>query len=221
MLFIKSPKADARNARREKFEWIIKLAKTLRDHDPSWLHRLIVALLRPLQAEHLIAVAECVQHAAPEAIDSHTFFFPLSDVLSETDCHVQPDVPLSVDLSRDIVLPTPWKRRDYANALANIGEGRAMGAWEQDANHVVALWLPWRIGFVRGGNHSITAGILGGEGVVTATDVFDMRPLLNRVACDGEQYVEIASGRRVAKVTDHRRAAVFEIGRMLLDGPPQ
>ncbi|WP_323129610.1 DUF6710 family protein, partial [Klebsiella pneumoniae] len=27
-------------------------------------------------------------------------------------------------------------------------------------NHRVTLWLPWRIGFVRGGNHSIASGVL-------------------------------------------------------------
>ncbi|ENZ0047743.1 DUF6710 family protein [Escherichia coli] len=39
--------------------------------------------------------------------------------------------------------------------------------WKQDKNnHYVDLWLPWRIGFMRRGNHSITAGILAGEGAL-------------------------------------------------------
>ncbi|MFM2495527.1 DUF6710 family protein [Salmonella enterica] len=46
--------------------------------------------------------------------------------------------------------------------------GSAKGnPWVQDINHRVTLWLPWRIGFVRGGNHSMALlQIVGGDKLI-------------------------------------------------------
>ncbi|WP_306464925.1 DUF6710 family protein [Duffyella gerundensis] len=50
---------------------------------------------------------------------------------------------------------------------------------------MVELWLPWRIAFVKGGNHSLAAGILSGEGLLLPERVFNMQDLLNRVSTNG------------------------------------
>nr|WP_306439405.1 DUF6710 family protein [Klebsiella pneumoniae] len=83
----------------------------------------------------------------------------------------------------------------------------------QDINHRVTLWLPWRIGFVRGGNHSIASGVLAGEGEVIPDTVYDMRYLLDIVSTDG--YYWYMSGKICERVSDYRTAAFFEIGRLL------
>nr|WP_308859628.1 DUF6710 family protein [Klebsiella quasipneumoniae]WBR61639.1 hypothetical protein CCDJINMC_00123 [Klebsiella pneumoniae] len=92
--------------------------------------------------------------------------------------------------------------------------GSAKGnPWVQDINHRVTLWLPWRIGFVRGGNHSIASGVLAGEGEVIPDTVYDMRYLLDIVSTDG--YYWYMSGKICERVSDYRTAAFFEIGRLL------
>lgn len=75
------------------------------------------------------------------------------------------------------------------------------------------MWLPWRIGFVRGGNHSITAGILAGEGTLIPAQVWDMSFLFERIKTDGiHWYVD---GKKTETVKSWRTAAVFEIGRLI------
>lgn len=198
-----------------RFERIMEVARSIAAMDATGLYRLIFALMRDEQTERLLSVAEQEPHGAVGELRPDGFFFDDRRLVRPTEHLVTPKVPERVHLGRDAVMPTPWRREDFANALANIGAGRSMGEWEEDGNHTIWLWLPWRIAFVTGGNHSIAAGILGSEGCVTATDVYDMRVLLDRVECDGRHYVERATGRRLERVSSYRRAAVFEIGRLL------
>ena len=46
-------------------------------------------------------------------------------------------------------------------------------------------------------------------------DVFDYSPALEAVVCDGQRYRRAEDGGVVEEVLDQRRAAVFEIGRMM------
>ncbi|WP_312826664.1 DUF6710 family protein, partial [Escherichia coli] len=81
--------------------------------------------------------------------------------------------------------------------------------WQQDrTNHYVELWLPWRIGFVRGGNHSITAGILAGEGPLIPEHVWDMSFLFERISTDGLYWY--VDGKKTEDVKSWRAAAIFE-----------
>jgi hypothetical protein len=130
-------------------------------------------------------------------------------------------------LGRDPVLPCPWSYDRYVPALAWIGSGKAEprlaeqmkygGAWLQNDNHDLEVWLPWRIGFVRKGNHSLAAGILAAEGEVVPYAAYDMGFLLDELKCDGCSYILRRTGEPVAPVDDLRRAAVFEIGRLIRD----
>ena len=200
----------------EAFDHVMQIAAEIAKVDSSGLFRLIKALLGPLQAEHLLAVAERGPHDAPPAIDGYSFFFDIGNVIEVSRCWLQPTPYMEVRLATDVTLPTAWRRSGYVSALATIGEGKAQGAWTQDLNHRVSVWLPWRIAFVNGGNHSITAGILGGEGVVAATEVMDISPIFDLVECDGKKYKRRETGEILAEVSDYRRAAVFEIGRLIL-----
>ncbi|ABE47277.1 DUF6710 family protein [Polaromonas sp. JS666] len=197
-----------------KFDHIMGMANSIAQKSPLGLRELVRALLLPLQAEHMVAVVERVQHAAPAEIRYWDFFFRIEN---QSDYYLRNKPREVLTLGRDVLLPTVWKRSSYFNALASIGTGKSLGPWCQDEdNRTISLLLPWRIGFVSGGNHSITAGILMSEGEVVATEVFDMTPLLQRVRCDGKTYREISTDRVLGVVTDPRRAAVFEIGRMML-----
>lgn len=197
---------------------IMTMARDIAAISPQGLRELVRALLRPLQAENMIAVAEGLQYHVPGKLSYLDFFFPLKEIANSTEFYLRDKPQIRIELARDIVLSTPWKRPDYSNALATIGSNKSQGAWCQDySNHFISLVLPWRIGFVTGGNHSITAGILMGEGEVFACEVFDMSPVLQRVRCDGKTYREISTDRVLGDVLDPRRAAVFEIGRLMVD----
>ncbi|MCY1168782.1 hypothetical protein D9M73_87870 [compost metagenome] len=199
----------------QKFDQIMGIAKSIAKKSPGALRELVRALLLPLQAEHMVAVAEQVQHDAPAEIRYWDFFFRIEN---SSDYYLRSTPREVLTLGRDVLLPTVWNRSRYFNALALIGTGKSLGPWSQDEdNHSVSLLLPWRIGFVNGGNHSITAGILMSEGEVVASEVFDMTALLQRVRCDGKTYREIDTNRVLGEVTDARRAAVFEIGRLMLN----
>ena len=124
------------------------------------------------------------------------------------------DYPLS--LASDMVLPWPWNLSRYIDSVSYIGINKGM-PWKQDTlNHYVDLWLPWRIGFVHSGNHSITAGILAGEGTIIPDHVYDMSYLFTLIRTDGVHW--FVNGQKAEAVKSWRSAAVFEIGRLLVGG---
>lgn len=208
-----------------RFRHILETAKEIAEINPRGLIDLLRAILRPMQSEYLLAVAELGQDAVTD-IDADVFFGQAAAGRMVRGVELDPN-HFRLQLARDIVLPWAWNQQRYVNALATIGASKGnpedenvphQGAWRMDAfNHVVTLWLPWGIGFVGGGNHSITAGILAAEGELIPTEVYDMGHLLDEVHCDGRHYIETATGRLVDKVTCHRRAAAFELGRLMRD----
>jgi len=102
---------------------------------------------------------------------------------------VVPSENIKVSLRNDLVLPCPWDEGRQLDSIVNIGKGRFWGEWVYDhSEHSVELWLPMRIGFVRGGNHSISVGILQGEGYIIPNSVFDISPLYDFVYTDGDNY---------------------------------
>jgi hypothetical protein len=215
---IKSHDHERISANRETFRYLLDIANELASREPSALASLVTAILRPLQAEHMLSVAERAQHAARDPIDLYRLFSPddFFSVFEERDC-LRLDVEgYQLDLTRDIVMPTPWRRAGFVSALTTIGQGKISGQWRQDSNHSVSLLLPWHIGVVTGGNHSITAGVLGHQGVLSPTDVLDLTPLLNRVVCDGDHFIDRYSHEPTARVKDGRMAALYEIGRLLM-----
>lgn len=218
------------NLPNSRFNNLMRTAQAIADINPAGLHDLVKAILRPLQAEHILSIAE-FGHGSKTPNQWQTFFGSAvrdriyeSDGMTTRPSKFDPgDYPIS--LARDIVLPWPWKETSYVSALATIGTRKTpltpnlmdsyQGEWRQDLNHAIELWLPWRIGFVTGGNHSITAGILAGEGTVIPYSVLDFSYLFNELAADGTAFYELGTNRRICDVHDPRVGAVFEIGRMI------
>ena len=77
------------------------------------------------------------------------------------------------------------------------------------------MWLPWKIAFVHGGNDSLAAGVLAGEGEIIPDSVFDMKHLLAPLWFDGHSFFRIDNGDWAGDISDAREAAVFEIGKLL------
>lgn len=201
----------------EKFQYLLEFARQVAETNPSALVDLARLYLRPLQTECLLSCAESKMHGARHEIGSGRFFMPngpagLQNYWNYLKCEPK---NFRVDLAHDPVLPCPWHRDRYADALAYIGQHKKCGPWQQDTNHGVVVILPWGIAFVTGGNHSIASGILGAEGSITPVDVYEMSSLLDAVSCDGKNYLNTATQKPICRVSDYRTAALFEVGRLM------
>lgn len=120
-----------------------------------------------------------------------------------------------VNLSKDLVLPWPWKKERIQNCILKIGEGREWGKWKPDySNHCIEVWLPMGIVWVHGGNHSITLGIIQG-GELKPYKYSDISKLYDYIKCDGENFIEINTGNYISRVKSPEFAAIFEIGRLM------
>lgn len=205
----------AASSEKNRFDHLLSVAENL---PVKALPDLIRAIVRPVQSDFLLAVAEEGTDARPDMTPQEFFFNGLIQVQSyekmkeaELD---SADYPLS--LASDMVLPWPWSLLRYIDNVSSIGNHKGR-PWKQDIiNHYVDLWLPWRIGFVRGGNHSITAGILAGEGTVIPDHVYDMSYLFELVRTDGIHW--FVDDKKIEAVKSGRSAAIFEIGRLLIKG---
>ena len=123
-----------------------------------------------------------------------------------------------ISLNRDLVLPWSWKKSRLITCMALIGQGRRWGQWcQDDTNHHVELWLPMGIAWIYGGNHSISAGIIQGEGEVIPRYVYDISNVYDYVYCDGVNYYRIEDGSIISPVLNAEFAAIFEIGRIMVE----
>lgn len=141
--------------------------------------------LKPIQAKHMTYAYSCAEHSAPESIyiddwfnnntSLHNFFVPVN-----TRNHL-------LCLKHDIVLPTVWSPRSIVLNTGQIADG--FHDFVQNDNHYVTILLPFRIGFVRGGNHSIALGILNGNGSIIPDKAIDITPLLKEINFNGTHWV--------------------------------
>jgi hypothetical protein len=132
----------SQSSSREKgfqFENIMQMAQDVSQRNPTALHDLVNLVLRPFQAEALVGVIENALHQAPPGIVSSNFFFDdrkPTPLTYGVGTRLESEL-FQVDLSRDAIFPSPWHRHRIAGALANIGPGKTLGDWNQDANHQV------------------------------------------------------------------------------------
>lgn len=201
----------------QKFQHLLEFSRQIAETNPPALVDLVRLYLRPLQTELLLSCAEREMHGARREIEIARFFMPtgpssLRDYWNYRKCDPQ---AFSVDLAKDPILPCPWRRDRYVDALAHIGVHKKSGHWQQDTNHRVVVLLPWGIAFVIGGNHSIASGIVSAEGSIQPVEVYEMSALLDEVESDGKNYLNSATKKPICAVEDYRIAALFEVGRLM------
>lgn len=121
----------------------------------------------------------------------------------------------NVLLSRDVVLPWPWNKTSLRTCISHLGEGRPWGAWKQEQNHRIELWLPIGVAWVLNGNHSIATGIIQGTGEIQPEIVYDIGEIYDYVVTDGRHYFRKDDGSIIAPVNSIEFAAIFEIGRLM------
>lgn len=219
-----------KQSQHSQFKTLMKTAESISRLNPRGLTDLIHAILRPLQSEYLLGVAEKGQNAYPTISWDNFYGKNIFNACFENGYFRAPNIAgqraIKLQLGKHLVLPCASNTSRYISAITSIGSEKTVlkenrfysqsSTWRQDSNHGVTLWLPWGVGFVTGGNHSITAGILAAEGTIAPDGIYDMRFLLDEFHTDGLYWYNTASGKRVEDVDDHRKAAVFEIGRLMI-----
>lgn len=122
-----------------------------------------------------------------------------------------------LNLRKDIVIPNPWNYERLINNISTIGKDRYNGPWNYHrTNHNTILWLPLGVTFVDGGNHSISVGLIQGEGVLEPHAVYDISKLYDYIYCDGRYFRYINTHEILQEVKDIDFACIYEIGRLII-----
>lgn len=207
-----------------QFDRIMDMAHRISDKRRESLLSLIHGLARPLISTRLIAPTMYDERTAPghfpddNGLFKQLWFDPLSPLTADRrnsfDLRVCVRTQSRISFAAEPVVSMTWKTEAFERALVKHG-AESDEAWRADRNHLVHLWLPFRIAVVAGGNHSIAAGILTGRGEVMSRDTFCFDALFDHVACDGRQFIRVHDGHVLAPVAYPEWAAIFEIGRLL------
>ncbi len=212
--------SGGRRLQREEFANILDLARIMARRDAQALPLLIRLLGRAAQIR---AMGRVVREKKMESYDydsDHALFHYGAELTRNgqrlDDLKREVPAPRSLNLASDLIFPWPWNAGRIINAFSNLRPGGEWGRWQQDLNHSIELWLPIGIGWVHGGNHSITAGILNGEGEIQPEITYDISRVYKHVTCDGIKYYRKYDGKAIGVVPDFEMAAVFEIGRLIM-----
>lgn len=210
-----------------EFKNVVALAEEALQRDPALLIDLVRLLGRGLQAHRLSLALKAHGDVddLPGVSYEQVWFSEVEPITPEGESlfslqgrRIRVDQKHVVRLGRDLVLPLAWKRERLLDSLRCIGPERLWGPWKQDPyNHRVELWLPMRVAWVCGGNHSITAGIARGEGEIETRSVYDFAEMYEHVECDGKSFKRKHDGKVLSRVKSVEWAAIFEIGRLLVE----
>lgn len=200
---------------------ILSIADDIAKHNPDALRDFVRLLGRKLQSDYMCrAVSWLDEHRVPNLEPKVVWFDEFAQLNADGshlyDLKKKKNEIRTLNLASDIVLPWPWNIDRVAANLSSIGPGRRCGSWEQDTlNHKVEYWLPFGIGWVHGGNHSIMTGIVQGDGYLTTDHVYDLSTLFPHVRFDGRAFIRVHDEAILQEATEFEFAAIFEVGRFM------
>lgn len=210
--------------RKDRFEQVMSFANMIAAQNPTGLLPLLRLVASTLQSYFITSSIYRQLHSAPDNPELESLFFSYDYPLNEKKQTLW-DLPLSLKdvryslkLGRDPLLAVPWHRNRLSSTLCNIGTSRDSGPWSYDPlNHYVQLLLPFGLGLVHGGNHSITAGIVNAEGTLLTESVTDLSPLYEFVKYDGIAFIRRADGYQLSTPHHEEPGILFEIGRLMVE----
>ena len=209
------------NTMKQRLGKILSIADDIAKQNPEALRDFVRLLGRKLQSDYMCrAVSWLDEHKVPNLEPKLVWFDEFSPLNPDGHCvydlKKKTTATRTLNLASDIVLPWPWNLSRVVSSISCIGNGRPCGVWEQDTlNHQVEYWLPFGIGWVHGGNHSIMSGIVQGEGRLTTDRVYDLSTLFAHVRFDGNAFIRVHDGSIIQKTTEFEFAAIFEVGRLM------
>ncbi len=215
-------------ADKSKLNRVLRVAEAIAEKNPDALIDLVRVLGRKLQSEYLTKFVfdgsdDCDVdfHRGKTSLDFADVLFDMNRPVNEAgkvglDFMVKSAEPRTLKLGVDLVMAWPWNKDSFANVLGHIGPDKPGGEWMQDKNHRPEVILPFGFAFLDGGNHSIMAGIVQGQGQLTAKSVYDISGLLNHVYFDGVHYRRMDTDEVLSKALNFEFGAIFEIGRLMV-----
>ena len=214
--------------RRLRFDQVAQAIEELASADRYALPAMVRLIAQPLQSAFVGEVLRWPAHQCNLDNDLDRLFFRESLAIT-SDGRSLFDLRRSVDevscaaskqrfwlqLGRDAVIPAPWHRGRLVDCLSSIGRARENGGWEADQNHRVALLVPFGLGVVHGGNHSIATGICNGEGRLISIETLDFTPAYDHVRYDGLAFRRICDGEVLSQPKFEEPGMLFELGRKM------
>jgi hypothetical protein len=207
---------NSRSPKKKQFNAILSLAHAIANDNPNALVDYVKLVARHTQSIYISEILKTQEKGTvPDITPSFLWFdqsFPISKDgkrIYELRAPIQKDCV--INLKTNIVLPWPWERGRVISNFTFIEPS----TWKQDANHCIDYILPFGIGYVYGGNHSITVGIVRGEGVIIPRKIYDYSPIFQHVRCDGNFFIRKYDNKIIQKVSNIDFAAIFEIGRLM------
>lgn len=203
------------------------------------LKDLIKLIMRPVQSKHLLRAYTCDDHkggtelhwatelgilcfigakAGERIIEDRTF----AEWCWSAECLIKDKSRFpQLELSMDIVLPTPWHPGRIMRNIGVIGADRPWGPFQQDfSNHFVTFQYPLMIGWVNGGNHSIAQSIIAGQGHLIPDEVHDISLLIDAVEFNGLNWYSRLSGLRLGRPRYEEFGWCWEIARRIMSLQP-
>ena len=202
-------------------EKVLTIANDILKRNPSAVKDLIQLLGRKLQSDYMCrAITSLDKHRIPDLVPKQVWFDEFTKLNATGEC--VDDLKIKVkslrklNLVSDLILPWPWKIESVVSTISDIGSDRIAGEWTQHSpNHRVEYWLPFGIGWVHGGNHSIMNGIVRGEGHINTDLVYDLSPVFSQVSFNGDAFVRTSDNSIIQVAKEFEFAAIFEIGRLM------
>ena len=206
---------------KQRLKKILSIAADIAKENPCALRDFVVLLGRKLQSDYMCrAVSLLNEHSIDGLRPEHVWFnefIPLNSLGQNLyQLKKNANTTRTLNLASDMVLPCTWNIKSVVSCISGIGSEKRCGQWEQDdINHRIEYWLPFGIAWVHGGNHSIMAGIIQGEGVITTEDVYDLSLLFPHVKFDGNAFIRESDNTVINKSTEFEFSAIYEVGRLM------
>jgi len=211
---------------KERFEQFKKFAENVAKEDPAALSVLVRMVAKSLQMRLLPEVSYNLKYAL-DAINLFSFLGKKNEVITPDNQTID-DLTIRIygednkkakyllQLKRDPIFAKPQNKDNLISSLVSYGYGRRNGAWQEDPNHRVSLLLPFGVGIVIGGNHSIAAGIINGEGELTTDEVIDLSQLYEYIEYDGVNMLRKHNKKQFFKPQAEELGILFDLGRLML-----
>ncbi|BBP46294.1 hypothetical protein THMIRHAS_16670 [Thiosulfatimonas sediminis] len=202
--------------KKKQFRNLVNLGLQIYKENPNALQAYINGLARKVQYQRFVDYAMSDMHAAPHN-RQEDFFGRFFNKNAEYELleRLRSDPPEQmIDLSTDTVIAEPWHHGRFISCMETIGEPE--NPWkEHKTNHLGFTFLPSKITWIGGGNHSITTGILKNTGTFQTTEVYDLSKIFDSIYSDGIFFWNKDAKERISQVIFLEFAAIYEIERQV------
>lgn len=207
----------------DSFQSIISLAvEILNSPYPNRIYDLIYTLGKPKQFQRIL---DCMNGQKEDNHDADEEQLFIQGHPSEHNYHFnKPDnikfgerFYYDLDPSKYLVFTYPWNQVRLTNAFLDVGE-IVGNKWAHDpANHQMTLIYPLNIGLIFNGNHSAAMNIISNESSFKVTQILDLSSVYTEIYSDGLNFIYRLDDSIIGKATSVEMAAVFEIGRLIIE----